>query len=313
MSKPYKIESLSPHSQRVAADLNINGQLLKVHYVTKFFKNDHDELWLFGAGLGDQACIEQMGDSYLKTDFGVGFGKVVIALGNSWSAMHAWKGDYNIHWVWGFNNFWKQQITRDLSIKTHLYLVGNKRIKAAFDNLDYPTLLWPAATGDVFHPLGLQRRGLGFSGLPFKTDRQKSIVLGPVVDRPDFTMHSGIDESNFFPQLRDLNWWYNTKQIVFGMIHEERVQWGTCPCRVMETLASGTPLIISYNWAISDSLGFEYPYLTHSAEQTVALVEEILADYPRVHQQVLEYSKRVYAQHHYKARLKALFKALETL
>ena len=97
------------------------------------------------------------------------------------------------------------------------------------------------------------------------------------------------------------------------MIQESRQQIHYVPTRLIESLASGTPLITYRIRDMEKIVGIDYPYQTTSAEETTSLIDDILYDYETTMKKFEMYSLAVREKHSYIVKLKAIFKELEKL
>ena len=111
--------------------------------------------------------------------------------------------------------------------------------------------------------------------------------------------------------LPELNEWYNSKEILFGMVAENRHEVTFVPTRFYETIASGSPLIMYKINGIKECTDIDYPWLTESREQTEAMIDDILGNYEQATKKVLEWSEHIRTNHSYKMRLEELFKVLK--
>lgn len=285
---------------------------LTVHLYSQYRTVGGDEWFFFTAGLGEMSFIKQL-VRCLKRLKPQRLGRVVWSLGSNYSALNCYRGDYNIWWEWGCQTLQEvDQVLNQMNVPPDLVLSPHPKVVEHLEEKGYHVLWAPAAVDpETFYPLGQQREGLGYYGLDTKPAGVKEQVLGPVLTRGDFQWTSSRLEE--MKPLDEVNEWLNSKLVVFGMIFPDREELGSCTLRVMECLASGTPLIISENWLIDKSLGFHYPYQTGSAEETEALIEEIMGDKEEVLNRMAEYSEYVRRMHTFTVRLETVFKELECL
>ena len=130
------------------------------------------------------------------------------------------------------------------------------------------------------------------------------IILGPAIERGLEWVSK--DAASGFKSLPELNEWYNTKQIIFGMDWPENRELGVVTNRVYESIASGTPFIQYRLQTLSETLGFHYPYQSSTYEETDQLIEEILSDYDTVLEQFGIWSWIIRSRHSYRNRLEEI-------
>lgn len=286
---------------------------IRTHLYSRYI-GEGTELWMFGTGLGDQTCIAQIGDCFLSIiDRGEDpyLGRIMLSLGKGLTAFMNYEGDHNVAWVWG---------VVEKNIDEHLSKFQAKPdwVLGAYDNildrareLGYNTLkFWSGVNPRFFKPVeGTVRKGYGYAGLP-KSREQQRIVLEPAMKRGGFEWITK-DPLESYLTVQELNAWYNTKRIVFGMVEEERQTIRYMPTRFFETLASGTPLIIYRILGCKEYSGIDYPFMTTSAEETDYLIDLIEADYPKTLSVFEDWSDHVRTKHSYEVRLKELFEVLK--
>ena len=294
----------------------VGSEQFEVHYYSRFI-GPETELWLFGNGLGDQTTMKQVGDAFLElVDEGrdPGLGRVMISFGHGSTAYLNYKGDYNVVWAWGVKPEELEHYLNNFQVKPDLILNPYHVILEKAEALGYATQrFWSGVNSRLFKPLGLRRSGYGYSGLP-KSKEQIDTVLGPVLGRKDFDWISRAPNKNgqYLP-IPDYVRWLNSKKLVFGMLDEDRHDVLLIPTRFFETVATATPIIYYRINGLKEHCGFDYPYLTESREQTEAFIEEIMGDYTRVQEYLLEKSRYIREHHNYKTRLTELFKTLGAL
>lgn len=291
------------------------GEVYEVHYYHRFIR-PKTEMWMFGAGLGDLTLIRQLGDSFFEYVDQHGdpeLGRLMFSMGCNATARMPYKGALNIWWPWGVNsetflkNYYSMSVQPDLIITPWTYL------QEQCEEHGIPCAEISVGVGRrFFKPLNGLRRGLGFAGLDNKSKEQKHIVLGPAMKRSDFEWISKSPDSKFLT-IPELNEWYNTKRILFGMVAEDRHDIGYMPTRVLETLASGTPLITYRLDKIQEVLGIQYPYQTTSYEQTEFHIRQIMSCYDKVTLKLHKISKHIRENHNYVKRLEYLFPILRAM
>ena len=275
---------------------------------------DETELWLFGSGLGEHTMFLQMGDCFLRLmeEHDPAMGRIMMGLGMGESAFMTYKGDYNVAWVWGVSPDELAGYFAKLNIRPDLMLCARDITRERSEEYGVPSLpMFAGVNPRVFKPLGLERKGLGYAGIDNKGAEQKRIVLDPAIAHGDFEWIS--QEHSPMLGIDDYNTWLNTKQIVFGMIHENRQQTAYMPTRVTEALASGTPFITYKIRDLEKIMGLDYPYQTTSAEETEELIDSMLTDYETVLKKFEMLSIEVRKKHSYKVKLKQMLDKLETL
>lgn len=292
----------------------IGEKVIEGHFFTRFMSKK-TECWFFNTGIGDQTMCNQMGDSFLEYCEENGdpdLGRIMFSMGIGPGAYEPYKGDFNVCWPWGvLPQGMKAHLDR-LTVKQDLIIGPWKERREAAEAEGIASMPMYVGVGRIFRPLSLNREGLGYAGMDNKSPEQKHIVLGPALKRKDFEWHAH-DITSHWVTTEELNEWYNKKQILFGMIQEDRHRVDYMPSRFPETLASGTPLIIYEIPSTEAYLGYRYPYMTDSYERTETLIEEILADYESVLEEIATISEYIRAEHSYKTKLGALFDKLREL
>jgi len=275
---------------------------------------DKTELWLFGSGLGEYTMFQQIGDSFLgMVDAGKDpeLGRVMIGLGHSDTAFMVYKGDYNVVWTWALPEYKLQPYLNRLLCKPDLFMSNEPRINEIMEHSGYKTLrMCSGVNPRFFYPMNLERKGIGYCGVDNKGKDQRDIIIKPA-QKYDFEWISRFGDR--FLEITELNEWYNSKEIVLGMIHDDRQNISYMPTRVPETLASGTPLLTYRIHNLKDSLGFEYPYQSSSAEETAEMLEKMLNEYNAVLEEVRKYSEYVVEKHSYEKKLNQIFEELRKI
>jgi len=303
-----RIETFTKH-------ILVEGNLFEVHYFTRFL-GDYTDLYFFGSGLGEQALMTQMGDSFLTmVDNGEDphLGRIMISMGVSETSYIPWKGDHNLYWGFGGTGDdpdWINTYMKKVAITPDLFLCTSKLMKKEVERFGCNAMYLPAGVnGRYFKPLGSARIGLGYTGLDSKPQYQKEAVLGPVLSRSDFEW-IGRDPQGKFLLIEELNEWYNSKQIVFNMTSPRNLKWRMISNRMYEVYASGTPCITFRYPGVSEEFGFTVPYQTTNADVTVDYVKSILENYDDVVGMFHEYSCLILNNHNYFVRLETLFENL---
>lgn len=290
-----------------------NGQLYELHYYTRFIGED-TEMYLFGNGLGDQTAMTQLGDSFLELlDEGKDpkLGKIIFCVGNGSTAFRNFYGDHVVAWVWGLK---PEQIPAHLQryqVKPDLILSPYRQIRDQAENVGCEALrFWSGVSPRLFKPLGLDRNGIGYSGLA-KSREQQRIVIEPAMKYG--LEWIGKNPDSVYMSIPEYNEWLNTKKLVLGMVSEDRHGIPFVPTRFFEAMASGTPLITYKIYGIEEHSGIEYPYMTESPEETTRLLEWMLDNYEYVMEQTQKWCSHIRKNHSYKERLVEVFDKLKEM
>lgn len=266
-----------------------------------------------GQGLGDMMIIRQFGrgfERYLESHGDPELGKVVISCGGYKATFEPDPGDVNLFWWWSYGpkddsseeflDFYLDEV----SVEPDAIFCLSEPCMQEASQRGFDTVYLPLGT-QAFSPLGNERTGKGYAGSAnHKGSAKERRVLGPFGGDDDFEWVSS------FVTPTQLNLWYNTRLITFGLTKEGQRQNGMVNNRVFETLASGTPLVLEAHPYVEDVLGFEYPYQTSSRQETIDLVQEIEANPESTLETFAEYSKRVREEHKYTKRAETLVNAL---
>ncbi|MFC7203570.1 glycosyltransferase [Haloferax namakaokahaiae] len=253
-------------------------------------------------GRGFEEYLAEHGDPKL--------GDVVISCGGYKATFEPDRGDLNLFWWWSFGakddspeeflDYYLEQV----SVEPDLILCLSEPCLKEASQRGFETLYFPLGT-QSFEPLGTERSGKGYAGSAnHKGNAKERMVLGPFGDDDDFEW-----VSNFVTPTQ-LNLWYNTRLVTFGLTKEGQRQWGMVNNRVFETLASGTPLILEQHPYVDDVLGFDYPYQTDSRKETIELVNEVTSNPEETLETFAEYSQQVRENHNYTRRMETLANAL---
>jgi hypothetical protein len=292
----------------------IKGELQIIHHYLRFIGRG-TELWIFGSGLGEYALAQQLGDSFLGiVDRGDDpqLGRIMWSLGYNPSATRPYKGDINIVWSYGVSaENLENRLKEFVGITPDIVLSPHKPIRDKAEELGIKGIHMHAGVSSrLFFPMGLERTTVGFVGLDNKSLQQRRIVLGPALDREILDWRTR-KMSDPHMSLDDLNKYYNTLKVTFGMVPEERHHMDYMPSRLFETLATGTPLIIYKLHNFRRNFGFDYPYQTTSYEETEEHLDYILGNQETVLKQMEWYSDYVIENHSYEKKLEQLFKELK--
>lgn len=277
------------------------------------YRGSETTLEFYLGGLGDRMIGRQVGQAfnrYLEKRKDPRLGRIVLSCGRYGS--NPVRGDLNLYWWWSFGPMddepgrWLDHYLQTVSVIPDVILCPSGRTLEAARDAGFPVVYLPLGAGPDFRPLGLNRTGLGYAGtVGHKPDAQRKAVLGPWLETGDLEWVTDIE----IPAA--LNLWYNTRLVAFGMIRPGQRAWGMVNNRVFEVLASGTPFVVFHHQGMEETLGFEYPLQTSSAEETKRLVRRVQQDPDRALERAREWSERVRAEHSYICRLEHLFDELQ--
>lgn len=266
-------------------------------------------LEIYLQGLGDRMIARQIGQAfnrYLEGADDPGLGRVILTCGGFGSSPV--RGDLNLYWWWSLGPFdkrpkkWLPYYLERVRVPPDVILCPSERTLSEAQKAGFPVIYLPLGVGPEFRPLGLDRLGLGYAGTPgHKPDGEEDRVLGPFLDTDEFEWVSDINTP------AALNLWYNRKMIAFGMTLPGQRRMGMVNNRVFEVLASGTPFVTSMHDQLEEILGFNYPYQTASANDTVEMVRHIQAHSSEVLAECRVWSQRIREEHSYTRRLEKLF------
>jgi len=237
-------------------------------------------------------------------------GRIMVSLGTNESSLNVYKGDINLWWAWGYTENWVQDYICKVKVKPSVCLGLCKTMIEKLNDEGLETVYAPLGVGSNFKPLHKERSGVTYIGGPWKTESQMDMIVTPFKDKPYFEWIQR-DYTKPVWELDELNEYYNKKQIALGMVHEFNIRWGLVSNRIPELFASGTPLINSYVFGFKELFGFEYPYFSHSSQQTLELADYILSNYSDVQREFEGYSKMVLENHRYINRWKTIFEKLK--
>ncbi|RMB18225.1 glycosyltransferase family protein [Haloplanus aerogenes] len=265
-------------------------------------------------GLGDVMMARQMAaafGAYLREYGDPEAGIVSLSAGGFMPLSDIEAGETTVFWWYSFGpmddtpeRFLDDVLESCADVEFDLLLCGSERIQEEARQAGYDTLYFPIGVYG-YEPLGVERSGMGYAGSKnHKNDEKVAMLMGPYADREDF------EWVDHFTTIDELNLWYNTRLVTFGLTKEGQRRWGVVNSRVFESLASGTPLIIPEHPTIDDVLGFEYPYQVSNAEETADFVDEILSDPDGTLETFRTYTERVREDHGYVRRLQTLFDAI---
>lgn len=270
---------------------------------------------LYGNGKGDRMIFKQLQksfDEYIELYGDPKIGNIVISCGAANEALHPEKGDINLYWWWSFGSYddkpesWLEQYLDKVSVKPDIILCPSKKLVEYTKKKEFKTLYLPLGVGGDFKPLELDREGLGYAGTRgHKSKEQEKKILGACSGNFEFV--SNITEP------KELNKWYNTKLITFGMTKPGQRNWGMVNNRVFEVLASGTPFILEEHPYVEEILGFNFPYQTDSVDRTKKLINKIENNSEYYLNEFIYFSEIVRENHSYLKRIKKLMDYLKRM
>lgn len=276
------------------------------------FRGARTTLEMYLEGRGDRMIGRQVGQAfnrYLEKRGDPGLGRIVLSCGGRGSSPV--RGDLNLYWWWSFGprdvapDRWLARYLDAVDVEPDVILCPSPETLEVAREAGWQTVHLPLGVGPEFRPLGLNRSGLGYAGtVGHKPDEERERVLGPWL---------GTDQLEWVADIESpagLNLWYNTKLVAFGMTKPGQRAGGLVNNRVFEVLASGTPFVVSRHRGIEETLGFEVPFQTSSADETRELVEHIRERPDEVLARCREWSRRVRDEHSYTRRLERLFDEL---
>lgn len=291
------------------------GEFESKTYIPRSISHKETEINFYGRGRGDLMIIKQLikaFQKYIREYRDPKIGQIVLSYGGSKQALDAEEGDINLYWWWSFGKFddtpdkWIDYYMENVKTKPDVILCPSHKTFCYAMRKGYRAVYLPLGVGEDFKPLGLERKGLGYAGTKgHKRDTQRERIIGDFMGRDDFEFVTDIKDP------KELNEWYNSKLITFGMTKQGQSDWGIVNNRVFEALASGTPFVMhSHPW-VEDVLGFEFPYQSKSKLKTKEIVGYIENDKESVLEQFAEYSNKVIDKHSYINRLEKLFNYLK--
>ncbi|MCB0324192.1 MAG: glycosyltransferase family 1 protein [Bdellovibrionales bacterium] len=273
------------------------------------FRFESTELRCYTIGLGDCMVAHQFGSAFLEHCRAQGdprWGIVTLSGGSHPIVFHAPRTDRNIYWWWsmGRRAEWLSFYLEQTTVRPDVVLCLSPRCMAQAAEHGLQTLLLPLGVGAEFRALALPRRGVGFAGTRNHKDRrQVELLLTPAAQRADFEWSNPRRNKT----AADLNRWYNTKRVILGMTEAVQQEWGMVNNRVFEVLASGTALLLPSHPSLAEVLQKPYPYQTASAEQTIELIETLLAkDADSYEEEFRDWSSLVLQHHTYRQRVQTL-------
>ncbi|MFP8952157.1 glycosyltransferase [Natrialbaceae archaeon A-arb3/5] len=264
-------------------------------------------------GLGDVMILRQVGraiESYFSSNQDPELGHVVLSCGAMEPAFRPERGDLNLYWWWSFGDLddtpgqYLDHYLQKVTVEPDLVLCLSEKCQQEAQQAGYETVYFPLGTL-AFEPLGFERTGLGYAGSKSHKDTAKEArVFGT------FRESNDLEWVSQFSLPEQLNIWYNTKLITFGLHREGQRTWGMVNNRVFETLASGTPFILESHPSVTEVLGFDYPYQTDSRAETTELVREIQSNPAETLEEFREFSDQVREHHSYERRMNTLIDEL---
>lgn len=250
--------------------------------------------------------------AYLGRNGDPGLGSIVLVAGGFMPSEPFKTGDVTLYWWYSFgpfddepDRFLPDYFRPNIAVKPDLMLCGSKRIQQEAREAGYSTLYFPIGTYG-YEPLGLGREGMGYAGSrEHKAESKVQGLMGPFIPRDDFEW---VDD---LQTIAELNLWYNSKLLTFGLTKEGQRKWGVVNSRVFETLATGTPLLMPEHPTLEEVLGFDYPYQISQPQEAKEKVDSIEQEPEETLAEFAEYAERVREDHSYVERLRTLFNAVE--
>lgn len=265
-------------------------------------------------GLGDEMMIRQLVaafSAYLGRYGDPELGSIVLVAGGYMPYEPFEAGDVTLYWWYSHgpfdsepDRFIPDYFRPNIAVEPDLMLCGSKRIEREAREAGYPTLYFPIGTYG-YEPLGLNREGMGYAGSrEHKDETEVQNLMGPYMQRDDFEW---VDDLR---SIAELNLWYNTKLLTFGLTKQGQQEWGVVNSRVFEALATGTPLLIPEHPTLEEVLGFDYPYQISQHHEVREKVESMEQDPEEIIAEFEQYAERVRDDHSYVERLRTLFSAV---
>lgn len=318
-----------PLIQRTLNTLLDDSALLRVRRIKQEYRNrlfDTDthttlratapetEIRYHARGLGDVMMARQFigaFSEYLQRFGDPELGTVTLVAGGLMPFEPFEAGDRTLFWWYSFGllddrpgQFLSESFRPNIAVEPDLMLCGSERIQREARQAGYSTLYFPIGTYG-YAPLGLHREGIGYAGSKGHKDEAKvQNLIGPFLGRDDFEW---VDD---LASIAELNLWYNTKSITFGLTREGQRRWGVVNSRVFESLATATPLLLPEHPTLDEVLGFEYPYQVSEATDVEQMVESLVENRGETREEFAAYSDRIRAEHSYVNRLERLFETL---
>jgi len=261
-------------------------------------------------GQGDMMVAKQFCEAFedhVRTHGDPCLGTVVISAGAWDPAFRLDRGDHVVYWWWSmsFRDDWLDHYLDHVDVKPDVVACLSRSCLDYARQRGQQTTHLPLAVGKHFRPARASRRGIGFAGSRgHKDPAQEAAIIRPFAERADF------EWVNNLPSEQDLAAFYNRKQIILGMTEGRQESMGMVNNRVFEVLATGTPFILHSHRAVSEVLGFDFPFQSSSPEQSLDLAERILAEYPHHLELFASYSREVVARHTYDQRIATLIECL---
>jgi len=298
----------------VRTDVPVLGKRVRALGSNFQYATNHTTLNVHTAGGGDEMMVRQLGRAfgeYVVANGDPDLGSITMVTGGFGPFCDYSPGDVNVYWWYSFGpmdsdpaRFHDDVLVPNLQVDLDLVLCGSERIQREAEQLGYDTLYFPIGTHG-FRSLDVERAGFGYAGSKgHKSSQKVQEIMGPYLSREDFEWVS------HFTTPDELNLWYNTRYITFGLTKRGQRRWGVVNSRVFETLASATPFIIREHPTLDDVLGFQYPYQASNRTEVEGMVDQMMADPQGTLAEFREYARRVRANHDYTVRLERLFSAL---
>jgi hypothetical protein len=263
-------------------------------------------------GIGDAMIANQFCEAFLQYCQERGdpnLGHIVVTAGAWPPHFQPVRGDHNVYWWWSMSGRedWLDYYVNTICVQPDVIACLSSWCSTYAQRLGFKTLDLPLAVGPHFMPLSARRSGVGYGGSKSHKDmNQIETIIGPFVNDPTFEWVDHLKT----PQ--DLNAFYNRKQLILGMTETHQERTGMVNNRVFEVLATGTPFIVHGHRALTEILGFEYPYQSRDPKETRRLAEHILRCYSEALDQFELYRQRIKDSHTYQNRITTLIGFLKS-
>lgn len=272
-------------------------------------------MYYFKQGLGDTQAAEQFSaafNRYISAN-NPGWGDVVIAAGIHGGVFAPHKGDINLYWYWSGSDRddWLEHYISQATVKPDAILCTSRKMYDYVRGKKLKAIYLPIGTGPEFFPLtpAVPRLGTGYCGTSgnHKPGEQQAIIIDPA-------RRYGFEWRTHIPGGRpELNEWYGRLAVCLGMTAEITLSWGIVPSRTYEVLAGANPYVTTKHWAMNDEIGFDYPWQSGSAAETVEMIEELTNRYEYHKAEFEVYASLMRRWHTWDRRVEMLKEGLEKL
>ncbi len=259
----------------------------------------------YTSGMGDLQAAEQFTDAFdaFVKQGDPGWGEVVINAGIHGGALESHKGDLNLYWWWtgSDRDDWLDYYVGRANPKPQMILCTSRKMYDHAKKGGYKACYLSGATGPDYFPMDLPRSGTGYCGTKnHKPKAQMDAIIEPA-------KAFGFEWKTIVEGGRPvLNRWYNGLSVCLGMTATVTESWGVVPTRTYEVLGGANPYITYRHSTMSDELGFDYPWQSGSAEETTAMLKELVENYGAHKAEFFRYSQIVREKHTWANRMLAL-------